>query len=177
MKISVYIATSLDGFIAKPDGDISWLFEFGIPGDKEDYGYADFISSVDCLVMGRNTYEKVLSFPEWPYDKKVILLSNTLTEDEISNKIKEKVELFKGTLQELISYLSKNKKSHIYIDGGKTIQSFLANGLVTDITLTRIPILLGSGISLFGALPKEIKLNHIRTKYFPSGFVQSVYEV
>lgn len=177
MKISVYIATSLDGFIAKPDGDIGWLMESGIPGDKEDYGYADFISSVDCLVMGRNTYEKVLSFPEWPYDKKVILLSNTLTDDEIPEKIKEKVKLFKGTLQELISYLARNKKSRVYIDGGKTIQSFLANGFVTDITLTRIPILLGSGISLFGALPKEIKLNHISTKSFPSGFVQSVYEI
>lgn len=175
MKISIYIATSLDGFIARPNGDIEWLFYFNDPNDKEDYGYAEFMESVDCLVMGRNTLEKVLTFPDWPYEKPVIVISNTLK--SIPEKCQGKIEIFSGSIPDLVTKLQEEKREHIYIDGGKTIQTFLAGGYVSDLTLTRIPILIGSGIPLFGSISKDIKLKHISTKSFPSGFVQSKYEL
>ncbi|MBK7058830.1 MAG: dihydrofolate reductase [Leptospiraceae bacterium] len=175
MKFSVFMATSLDGYIAKKNGDINWLMEAGNPDDPEDYGYAKFISTIDCIIMGRNTYEKVLSFPEWPYEKQVIVLSKTLR--DTPEKIQSRVELFNGSVDELVVRLTNSNHSHIYVDGGKTIQSFLEKGYISDLTLTRIPILLGDGLPLFGALPKELKLRHIVTKSFPSGFVQSTYEI
>lgn len=175
MKISIYIATSLDGFIARPDGDIEWLFYFSDPNDKEDYGYAEFMANIDCIVMGRKTLEKVLTFPEWPYDKPVIVLSNTLK--AVPEQCIGKIEIFQGTIDELVIKLKDDKREHIYIDGGKTIQSFLAGGYVSDLTLTRIPILIGSGLPLFGVISKDIKLKHIDTKSFSSGLVQSKYEL
>ncbi len=175
MKISVYIATSLDGFIARPDGDIEWLFAFNDPNDKEDYGYAEFMASIDCIVMGRKTLEKVLTFPDWPYEKPVIVLSNTLK--VIPEQCIGKIEIFHGTVDDLVIKLREEKRERIYIDGGKTIQSFLAGGYVSDMTLTRIPILIGSGLPLFGSISKDIRLKHIVTKSFPSGFVQSKYEL
>ncbi|HMW08452.1 MAG TPA: dihydrofolate reductase family protein [Leptospiraceae bacterium] len=175
MKISVYIATSLDGFIARMNGDIEWLTSAGIPGDTEDYGYYSFTESIDAIVMGRNTLEKVLSFPEWPYSKKVFILSNTLK--SLPETAKDKAELFSGDLKTLKEKLELNSFKRIYIDGGKTIQSFLREGLVTDLTITRIPVLIGSGLPLFSSLSKDIKLKHIETKSYPSGFVQSKYEL
>ena len=175
MKFSVFIATSLDGYIARKNGDIDWLMEAGNPDDPEDYGYAKFISTIDCIVMGRNTYEKVLSFPEWPYEKQVIVLSKTLK--DIPETIQSRVELFNVSIDELITRLTKSNHSCIYVDGGNTIQSFLEKGYITDLTLTRIPILLGDGLSLFGALTKDIRLRHVVTNSFPSGFVQSTYEI
>jgi dihydrofolate reductase len=175
MKISIYIATSLDGFIARPDGDIEWLHTLTDPNDKEDYGYAEFMASIDCIVMGRKTLEKVLTFPDWPYDKPVIVLSNTLK--VIPEQCIGKIEIFQGTVDDLVIKLKAEKRERIYIDGGKTIQSFLAGGYVSDLTLTRIPILIGSGLPLFGSISKDIKLKHIVTKSFPSGFVQSTYEL
>jgi dihydrofolate reductase len=175
MKFSIYIATSLDGFIARPDGDIEWLFYFTDPNDKEDYGYADFMAGIDCLVMGRNTLEKVLTFPDWPYTKPVIVISNTLK--VVPENCKGKIEIFAGSIDDLVIKLKAEKRERVYIDGGKTIQSFLAGGYATDLTLTRIPILIGSGILLFGSLSKDIKLKHIDTRVFPSGFVQSKYEL
>lgn len=175
MKISIYIATSLDGFIARPDGDIEWLFYFNDPNDKEDYGYAEFMASIDSIVMGRKTLEKVLTFPDWPYEKPVIVFSNTLK--VIPEKCEGKIEIFSGTIEDLVTKLKEEKRERIYIDGGKTIQTFIAGGYVSDLTLTRIPILIGSGIPLFGSIPKDIKLKHVITRSFSSGFVQSKYEL
>jgi len=173
MQISVFIATSLDGFIARLNGDIDWLVN---KNDPEDYGYGAFISTVDCLVMGRNTFEKVLSFPEWPYaGKRVMVISRTL--NRIPAQAAGKAELYAGPVEQLAAQLSSEGYGRIYIDGGKTIQSFLRAGLVTDMTLTHIPILIGSGLPLFGELREDIHLNHIETKTFPSGFVQSRYEL
>ena len=176
MKISVFIATSLDGFIARSNGDIDWLVKAGSAGDPEDYGYGKFISTVDCLVMGRNSFEKVLSFPEWPYaGMRVVVLSHALT--RIPEQAAGKIELSAGPVDQLAEQLRAEGLRRIYIDGGMTIQSFLRAGLVTDMTLTRIPVLIGSGLPLFGELPGDIHLDHIDTKTFPSGFVQSLYEV
>ena len=176
MKISVYIATSLDGYIAKPNGDINWLMEADNSGGKEDYGYKEFSDSVDCMVMGRNSMEMVMSFPEWPYDdKRVVVLSDSLK--EIPSQLMDKIELYSGSLVNLVTELKNDGCNRIYIDGGKTIQSFINEELVTDITITKIPILLGKGISLFGKTKHDIKLKHIESKSYPSGFVKSTYEI
>lgn len=175
MKFSVFIATSLDGYIARPDGDIEWLFANSDPNDKEDYGYADFMSTVNCIVMGRNTFEKVLSFPEWPYDKPVIVISKTMT--ILPESCVGKVEIFSGTIADLQKVLEDKGYERIYLDGGKTIQSFLQARIVTDIVLTRIPVLIGSGLPLFGSLDKDLKLKHLETKSYSSGFVQSKYGI
>jgi len=176
MKVSAFIATSLDGYIARPNGDINWLMEADKSDGKEDYGYKEFSDTVDCMIMGRNSMEKVMSFPEWPYEgKRVVVLSNTL--NEAPPQLQDKIELYSGSLIELVKKLEKDQCKRIYIDGGKTIQSFINDNLITDITITKIPILLGEGLSLFGMTKKDIKLKHTVTKSYPSGFVKSTYEV
>ena len=176
MKVSVFIATSLDGYIARPNGDINWLMEADNSGGKEDYGYKEFSDTVDCMVMGRNSMEMVMGFPEWPYkSKRVIVLSNTLK--ETPSKLQDKVELYSGSLIKLVTELKNDGCKRIYIDGGKTIQSFINENLITDITITKIPILLGEGLSLFGETKHDIKLKHIESKSYPSGFVKSTYEI
>ena len=175
MKVSAFIATSLDGYIARPNSDINWLMEADNLGGKEDYGYKEFSDTADCMVMGRNSMEMVMSFPEWPYEgKRVVVLSNTLK--ETPSQLKNKVELYSGYLINLVTELKNDGCNRIYIDGGKTIQSFINEDLITDITITKIPILLGEGLSLFGKTKHDIKLKHIESKSYPSGFVKSTYE-
>jgi dihydrofolate reductase len=176
-KVSVYIATSLDGFIARPDGDIDWLTR---PEDRiegEDFGYKAFMDTVDVLVMGRNTYEKVLSFGgEWPYaGKHMVVLSsgNPIVPDALTKE----VEVRQMTPAEVLQYLGERGFQHIYLDGGKTIQAFLREGLVQEMTLTRIPVLIGQGIPLFGETGHDIVLKHLETIPFVNGFVQSKYAV
>jgi dihydrofolate reductase len=174
MKASVYIATSLDGFIARPDGDIDWL---GEPSkDGEDYGYQKFIDTVDFLVMGRNTYEKVLSFgQQWPYSKPVVVLTSRLL--KVPDELAKSVETMSGSPADVVDELSKRGVEHLYVDGGKTIQTFLNADLIQRIIITRIPVLLGEGIPLFGPLNKDIRLMHVETRAFADGIVQCEYEV
>ncbi|MFK5915733.1 MAG: dihydrofolate reductase family protein [Woeseiaceae bacterium] len=176
IKISVFIATSLDGFIARTSGSIDWLIAADEQDSSEDFGYQEFYDSIDCLIMGRNSMEKVIAFPEWPYhDKRVIVLSNTLV--EVPAQHVDKFELYSGSLNELVKRLEVDGCENLYIDGGKTIQSFIDSNLVTDITITTIPVLLGEGLSLFGKIRQDIKLTHIETKSYPNGFVKSTYEI
>lgn len=176
MKASVFIATSLDGYIARENGDIDWLPAAGGEGSDEDYGYQKFMDSVDVLVMGRNSFEKVLTFGKWPYgNKQVVVLSSRPL--QIPDDIADTVENKSSSPGELVKQLSMRGAKHLYIDGGKTIQGFLATGLIQQIIITRIPILIGNGIPLFGPLIKDIKLRHIETRTFASGLVQSRYEV
>lgn len=176
MKVSVFIATSLDGFIARKNGNIDWLMAADSSDKAEDYGYQEFYDSIDCLVMGRNSLEKIINIPEWPYeDKRVIVLSNTLK--EVPARHVDKFEIYSGSLNELVKRLEIDGCKSLYIDGGKTIQSFINNGLVTDISITKIPVLLGEGLPLFGKTRQDIKLTHIETKAYPSGFVKSTYEM
>jgi dihydrofolate reductase len=173
MKATVYVATSLDGFIARPDGNIDWLGEPSKNG--EDYGYQKFIETVDFLVMGRNTYDKVLSFGQWPYSKHVVVLTNRpLT---IEDDLAKSVETMSGSPADIVDELSKRGAEHLYIDGGKTIQNFLNANLIQRIIITKIPVLLGEGIPLFGPLHKDIMLKHVETQTFADGNVQSEYEV
>ena len=177
MKISVYIALSVDGFIARPDGTLDWLP--GADGEAvgdEDYGYHDFFDSVDVLVMGRKTFEMVLGFGEWPYaGKRVVVVSTTL--DGSSPTLPEGVSTHPGPPHALARELEASGARHLYVDGGRTIQSFLHEGLVQELILTRIPILIGEGIPLFGPLDEDVPLTHLSTRAFDSGMVQSHYAV
>jgi dihydrofolate reductase len=162
IKVSVFIATSLDGYIARPDGDVSWLEDVDPFGEGDDGGFGQFFGSVDVLVMGRGTFEKVLEFDPWPYGTKpVIVLSKSLT--EIPEKLRDRVRI------------DASKK--VYLDGGMVIQSFLREGLVDDMVLTVIPVLIGEGVPLFGDLEKDIKLRLLETRSWENGVVQSKYQV
>ncbi|MGB5964381.1 MAG: dihydrofolate reductase family protein [Sulfurimonadaceae bacterium] len=175
MTISVFIGTSLDGYIAKPDGNIDWLMDKRYELEGEDFGYSALYDACDLLVMGRNSFNKVACFEEWPYpDKRVIVLSQSL---KALPKQIDDVELFSGSIAELMAMLTMQNSEHLYIDGGHVIQSFLEEGLVTDMTITTIPILLGEGIQLFGSLSNEKRLKLISAKGYDNGFVQSKYEI
>ncbi|MCB0116928.1 MAG: dihydrofolate reductase family protein [Caldilineaceae bacterium] len=176
MKTTVYIATSLDGFIARPNGDLDWLPGIGDADTGEDYGYQAFMDSVDVLVMGRGTYEIVCKFDPWPYgDKRVVVLSNTLT--HLADDLPDTVELRTGTPVELVKALDQEGFRHAYIDGGKTIQGFLRARLIDELIITRIPVLIGAGIPLFGPLEEDVKLEHVQTRSYANGLVQSTYSV
>lgn len=176
LKCSVFIATSLDGFIAKTDGDIQWLVTIPAPEADEDYGFQAFFNSVDVLVMGRKTYEAALTFAEWPYDgKRVIVLSHG--EPLVPEHLIGQVEFMAGTPLEVAQNLEGEGIKHAYIDGGKTIQGFLEAGLINEMTITTIPILLGEGIPLFGHLTREIKLELLDSKWYANGFVKNHYRV
>ena len=175
MKASIFIAISLDGFIARNNGELDWLE--GLPTvDGEDYGFEKFMNSVDTLVMGRNTFDMVSSFGEWPYGKKsvVVLTSRSIN---IPDSIAMYVEAMACSPAELVANLSQRKAKHIYVDGGKTIQGFLEAGLIQHLIISRIPILIGEGIPLFGPLKHDITLQHIETRVFPNGLEQSEYEI
>ena len=176
LKVSVFMAISLDGFIARPDGDVAWLHEGEPIGDGEDAGYGAFFNSIDVLVMGRGSFEKVREFDPWPYGSKpVIVLSKSLT--EVPEKLRDHVKIEPTSPQELVEKLSREGNKHMYLDGGKVIQSFLQAGLVDEMTLTIIPILIGKGIPLFGELENDLRLRHIETRSWHNGFVQSKYQV
>lgn len=176
-RFAVFIATSLDGFIARQDGSLDWLDEANarVPAG-EDCGYAEFMASVDALLMGRKTYETVLTFGEWPYgDKPVYVLSDQLR--SLADGVPDTVRLIRGDIPTIVSQLRDCGHQKVYVDGGRTIQSLLAAGIVDEITVTRIPVLLGAGRTLFGRLSGDLALKHVSTRSFPFGFVQSTYEV
>ena len=176
-KCSVFIAASVDGFIARMDGDIEWLHrpEYECSALK-GLSYDEFMSTVDALVMGRKTLDKVLSFPEWPYeDKRVVVLSHG--EVPLPTKLRGKVDLLAGDPALVVAQLAAQGLKHLYIDGGQTIQAFLAAGLINEITITRIPVLLGKGIPLFSQLGVEQDLCLIDASVSDNGFVQSRYQV
>jgi len=173
MKASVFTATSVDGFIARENGSVDWLPTGDGPG-REDYGYQDFLDSVDALVMGRNSYDMVRSFGAWPYGNKpvMILTSQPLS---IPTSIPTTVSAMSGSPHAVVQALSNKGYQHLYIDGGKTVQGFIRAGLIQTLIITIIPILIGSGIPLFGALPHDVPLRHLETTPFENGFVQSKY--
>jgi dihydrofolate reductase len=170
---SVFVATSVDGYIARLDGGLDWL-----PGDDEcePHGYDEFVATVDAHVIGRKTLEIVLGFGGWAYGKKpVVVLSKTMTKLKVP---KEAVcELMSGTPKEIVKRLSARGLNHLYVDGGVTVQGFLNAGLIQRLIITRIPVLLGSGIPLFGFLGHDIRLKHVATRSYPSGLVQSEYTI
>ena len=174
MKICAYIATSLDGFIARPDGSLDWLPK-PVEGG-EDYGYGHFFASIDAIVMGRNTFDTVLSFGEWTYaDKRMWVLSSR--ELELPAFVPQIVTRWTGSLAALVEELTAQGVRKAYVDGGKTIQSFLQAGLLDEITVTTIPVLIGQGIPLFGPSEADVKLELAESRAFEDGLVQSRYTI
>jgi len=176
IKASVFIATSLDGFIARANGDLDWLTGAETASAEQDYGYQEFMDTVDSIVVGRNTFELVLTFDTWPYSgKKVVVLSSG--PNAIPPHLADDAEWLSLPPQQLVDRLAAQCAAHLYVDGGKTIQGFLNAGLIDELTITRVPILIGSGVPLFGALDHDVRLRHIATQQFENGFVQSKYRV
>ena len=177
VKCSVFIATSLDGFISRTDGSIGWLDDANsrVP-EGEDCGYQQFMSTVDALVMGRHTFELALSFSAWPYgETPVFVLSSRMR--SLPGDVPKTVLLSNEAPAALVGRLSGRGMRHLYIDGGLTIQRFLSDALIDEITITKVPILIGSGRPLFGPLSGDVRLEHISTRAYDFGFVQSKYRV
>ncbi len=176
-RISSFIATSLDGFIARTDGRLDWLddAQFLMP-EGEDCGYVEYMASIDGLVMGRHTFEHVVTFAEWPYAAlPVTVLSHgpVTIPSLLAGSVRSSQESPAG----LVARLGREGFRHLYVDGGHTIQSFLRAGLLNEITLTVVPVLLGAGRPLFGSLPHDVKLTTLRSRAYEFGFVQSTYRI
>lgn len=170
----VFIATSIDGYIADKEGGLDWLHSVPNP-DNIDMGFAPLMDRVDALVMGRNTLETVLSFDvDWPYSKPVFVLSTTMT--EVPNGYQDKVFLVQGDLTEVVADLNSKGYQDLYIDGGVTIQNFLKQELVDELTITTIPVLLGGGIKLFGELEQMQSYQLIESKVYLETIVQNHFK-
>jgi dihydrofolate reductase len=172
MTVSVFVGTSVDGFIARKNGSFDFL-----PADGgEPHGYEEFMASVDALVIGRNTFDVVRAMPAWPYGQKrvVVLSSHAVDLSDVRDGV---VEHMAGSPEEIVAKLAATGAQHVYVDGGITIQRFLRAGLVDRLIITRVPVLIGEGIPLFGPVPDDVRLEHVSTQTFRSGMVKSEYRV
>lgn len=173
-KNIVFIAQSLDGYIADKNGDIDWLNTIPNP-NHIDMGYKQLMENIQAIVMGRVTFETVSKFDgPWPYNKPVYVLSNTLK--VVPKPYKGKVFLLSGKPAEVVHYLRQKNYHKLYIDGGTTIQQFLQAKLINELIITTIPILLGGGYTLFGELTTPLHLQHLKTTVFLNQIVQSHYK-
>lgn len=155
----VFIATSIDGYIADREGKIDWLPE----PDGLDYGFDDFMKKIDALIMGKNTFIMVDSFDcPWPYSKHVFVASNSLK--ELAKKYDGKVTLLNGTPTEILKTVHNRGFKNLYIDGGVNIQNFLKQDLVDELIITTVPVVLGGGKPLFGDLNSSLNFKHIETQ-------------
>ena len=169
----VFIGASLDGFIADRNGGLNWLTAIPNP-EQSDMGYTEFMAQVDALVMGRKTFETVCGFEgDWPYAKPIFIVSRTL--DTIAEEYRDKAELVKGSLVQILEKIHNKGYHRLYIDGGVTIQNFLKEDLIDEITITTIPIVLGGGSALFSVLPKELEFTLVASKVFLDQLVQNHY--
>ncbi|MPQ96688.1 dihydrofolate reductase [Modestobacter sp. I12A-02628] len=166
----MFLGLSVDGYIARHDGDLTWLTSRGQAAG--DAGYTEFMAGIDAVVLGRTTYQVVAGFSEWPYgERPVHVLSTTLGSGD-----DPRVTVHRS-LPELVAALEQAGSGDVYLDGGLVVRSFLAAGLVDELTLSQVPVLLGEGVSLFGPLPHDIDLEHVRTQVFGGGMVQTTYRV
>jgi len=174
MKNIVYIATSIDGYIADKNGNIDWLYIVENP-DKDDLGWSEFIKNIDAIVMGKNTFEKILSFNMgWHYQKPVFILSNSMK--VIPEGLADKIEIISGTPQEVTELLHNKGFNNIYVDGGATVQQFLKEDLIEELIITKIPILLGGGVPLFTELDNQMVFELVETKIMINHLVQIKYK-
>lgn len=174
VEVTVFMATSLDGYIARKDGDIAWLHEIPAP-EGEDYGYQALVERIDAIVLGRGTFETVMGFDDWFYTKPVIVMSESMR--EVPERVQDKVELCALSPREAMRAWAEQGMQHVYLDGGKLVQSFLREGLVDHLILTRIPILIGEGVPLFGPLEKDVRLEVAATQHWDNHIVQTHYRV
>jgi dihydrofolate reductase len=173
VKTSVFVGTSLDGFLARKDGSFDFLSAGG--AESEPHGFEEFLASVDAILMGRNTYEVVLPFPKWPYGAIPVFVLSSRPLPKAPSGVA--VERLSGDPREVHAELVARGLKHVYVDGGITIQTFLRAGLVQRLVVSRVPVLIGSGIPLFGTVDADIHLEHVATRQFSTGLVQSEYEV
>jgi dihydrofolate reductase len=171
MKTSVFVGTSLDGFIARENGDLDFL----PPGGGEPHGYDEFMASVDALIIGRKTFETVLTFDAWPYGEKLVFVLSTRPLAVAPQGAV--IERMSGPPADIVSQLVARGIRHAYVDGGITIQRFLEAGLIQRLIITRVPVLIGAGIPLFGPLHRDIALKHVATRHYATGLVQSEYAI
>ena len=180
---SVFLGMSVDGFIARRDGDLSFLDgsgdeggsnSGGAPDDGEggDFGFAEFVAGIDAIVMGRSTYEFIAPFDDWPYQGKPVHVLSTTLEVGADPRI-----TVHPSFDEAVAALGAAGYRRLYVDGGRTVDTFLRAGLIADLTLSRVPVLIGSGHTPFGELEADIPLEHVRTQTFPGGMVQTTYRV
>ncbi|MCB9496397.1 MAG: dihydrofolate reductase [Fibrobacteria bacterium] len=174
LHVHAFLALSLDGFIARKDGGLDWLPTENVPG--EDLGFESFLSGVDVLLMGRRTFQTVLGFGQWPYGAlPARIVTSSMESRDIPTWIPGNVELTRKSPVDVLTDLGREGFDSVYADGGLLVRSLLVAGRLDDLVLTRIPILLGDGIPLFGPLDQDIPLAHVETRSFPSGLVQSKY--
>ena len=174
MRTSVFVGVSVDGFLARASGELDFLDAAG----PEAHGYEEFIATVDTVVLGRRTFDVVMVFDTWPYgDRRVVVLSSQPLDLSTAAARGGRVEQMSGPPAQIASALAAGGAQHVYVDGGVTIQGFLRAGLIRRLVSSRVPVLIGSGIPLFGALPQDVSLRHVATKAFRGGLVQSEYEV
>lgn len=174
MTCSVFVGASLDGFIARLDGSYDFLTAGG-EADGAANGYDAFFATVDAVLMGRATYEVVLPFPAWPYGRApVFVLSHSELRPAPAGAVVERIE---GEPVSVHGELSRRGFRHLYVDGGRTIQSFLKRGLIDRLVVTRVPVLVGTGIPLFGPLDADVALRHVATRVIAGRAVQSEYAV
>jgi dihydrofolate reductase len=175
---SVFLGMSVDGFIARLDGDLSWLTGDaevgGAPDDGAggDFGFGDFVSGIDALVMGRGTYEVIAPVAQWPYHGKPVHVVSTTLEPGADARI-----TVHGSFDDAVAALTAAGYRRVYVDGGRLVHTFLTAGLIGELTLSRVPVLIGSGHTPFGALPADVPLEHAGTRTYPGGMVQTTYRV
>lgn len=175
LELSAHLAISLDGFIARSDGSMDWLRGGGPRPPAEAERYQVFMQGMDGIVLGRGTFDVVRQLPVWPYAMKPVVVLSRRT-PEVPEAAPCPVEHMSGTPSEVVAQLSARGWTRLYVDGGKVVRQFLAAGLLHRLVLNRVPVLLGSGIPLFGALPADLWLEHVRTEAYPGGLVQSEYQ-
>jgi dihydrofolate reductase len=181
---SVFLGMSVDGFIARLDGDLSWLTgssespgEGGSAPEPDDgaggdFGFGEFVAGVDAVLMGRSTYAFIQPFADWPYQGKPVHVLSTTLQPGADGRI-----TVHRSFDEAVAALSASGYRTVYVDGGRTVHDFLAAGLIGELTFSRVPVLIGTGHTPFGAFPADIPLEHMRTRTFPGGMVQSTYRV
>src|SRR5215218_5551471 len=175
---SVFLGMSVDGFIARPDGDIEWLTGGAEPqagpddGGGGDFGFAEFVAGTDALCMGRSTYDVIAPFGEWPYQGRPVHVMSTTLEPGADRRI-----TVHRSFDDAVEALSAAGYRRVYVDGGRTVHQFLRAGLIADLTLSRVPVLIGTGHTPFGGFPADIPLEHVRTQTFPGGMVHTTYRV
>lgn len=171
----VFMASSLDGFVARQDNSLDWLMKYGV--DENDNSFEEFTKNIDVLVMGSGTFKTVLGFDQWPYKMPTYVMSRTLTQGDVPKSLQDKVTIKDLSPNELMQFLFQKDLKKVYVDGGKLVQSFINNGLINEITLTQIPILIGKGKRLFDETEGDIDLELINSKQMKFGFVQNHYRV
>jgi dihydrofolate reductase len=176
VKCSVFVAISMDGYLARLNGDLDWLTKTAAANASEDYGYKEFFDTVDTVILGRKTYEHLLSLNDWPYaGKRTIVLSRDA--GKVPGDLAYPVNIMSGPPAGLVRRLEVEGAHHVYVDGGTTIRGFLNAGAINEMIITFVPVLIGSGIPLFGKLDRDVKLQHVETTLYRNSLLQSKYTV